>query len=81
VRLYVLHFRANLGPKKGDLSPFAVMCEINGSGMREASSERVMAALDAVSRMPFSLPWKKDKALDIAHEGEPLGECVQGDEN
>jgi hypothetical protein len=50
-----------VGPKKGDFSPFAVMCEINGSGMREASSEEVLAALDEVSGTPFSHPWKKNQ--------------------
>jgi hypothetical protein len=59
VRLYGLHLRVDFGPKKTDFSPFGVICEINGSGMREASSEEVVTALHEVSGMPFSHPWKK----------------------
>jgi hypothetical protein len=59
VRLYGLHLRVDFGPKKTDFSPFGVICEINGSGMREASSEEVVTALHEVTGMPFSHSWKK----------------------
>jgi hypothetical protein len=74
VRLYGLHFRIDLGPGKRDLKPLGVICEIDGTGMREASKEEVLVALDEVQGMPFSHPWKKAPAGpssmgEVAHQG------------
>ena len=74
MRLYGLHFRIDLGPGKRDLKPLGVICEIDGTGMREASKEEVLVALDEVQGMPFLHPSKKAPAGpqsmgEIAHLG------------
>ena len=58
VRLYGVHLRVDLGMEKSDLAPFGVICEIDGSGMRQASKEDLLNALGEVNGMPFSHPWK-----------------------
>jgi hypothetical protein len=59
VRLYGLHLRVDLGMGKSDFVPFGVICEINGSGMRQASEQELLEALNEVNGMPFSHPWTK----------------------
>ena len=59
VRLYGLHLRFDLGMRKPDLVPCGVICEIDGSGMRKASEQELLKALDEVKGIPFSHPWKK----------------------
>jgi hypothetical protein len=65
VRLYGLHLRVDLGMEKSGLVPFGVMCEIDGSGMRQASEEELLKALDEVNGMPFSHPWKKTQQTSV----------------
>jgi hypothetical protein len=55
---YGLHLRVDIGMEKSDLAPFGVICEIDGSGMRQASNEDLLNALDEVNGMPFSHAWK-----------------------
>jgi aryl carrier-like protein len=43
------------------------MCEIGGSGMRLASEEELLKALDEVNGMAFSHPWKKN-AKEVVRE-------------
>ncbi len=52
------------------LVPFGVICEIEGSGVRQASEQELLKALNEVDGMPFSHPWKK-KAEEVArcHSG------------
>ena len=45
VRLYGLHLRVDLGMQKSVLIPFGVMCEIDGSGTRQASNEELIIAM------------------------------------
>jgi hypothetical protein len=59
VRLYGLHLRVDLGPGRENFKPFGVVCEIDGSGMREATGNELEAALHEVMAIPFSYPWKK----------------------
>jgi hypothetical protein len=42
VRLYGLHLRVDLRTRKPDLVPFGVICEIDGSGMRQASEQELL---------------------------------------
>jgi hypothetical protein len=60
VRLYGLHLRVDLGMQKADHVPFGVICEIDGSGMRRATEQELLQALNEVNGMPFSHPWKKN---------------------
>jgi hypothetical protein len=53
--------------QKSDLVPFGVICEIDGSGMRQASEQELHKALDEVNGMPFSHPWKK-KAEEVVRK-------------
>ena len=67
VRLYGLHLRVDLGMQRSDLVPFGVICEIDGSGMRQASEQELLKALNEVNGMPFSHPWKK-KAEEVVRK-------------
>jgi hypothetical protein len=58
VRLYGMHLCVDLGMEKSGLVPFGVMCEIDGSGMRQASKEELLKARDEGNGMQFSHPWK-----------------------
>jgi hypothetical protein len=48
--------RVDLGPGREKFEPFGVICEIDGSGMRETSSNELTAALHEVAAIPFSHP-------------------------
>ena len=67
VRLYGLHLRVDLGMKRSDLARFGVICKIDGSGMRQASEQELLKALNEVNWMPFSHPWKK-KAEEVVRK-------------
>jgi HNH endonuclease len=58
VCLYGFHFRVDLGPERPDITPFGVVCEIDGSGMRGASVEEMALVFNEIADIQFTHPWK-----------------------
>ncbi len=61
VCLYGSHLRVDLGASKTDFKPFGIICAVDGTGMRRASTEELVTALREVSGMLFAHPWKKSR--------------------
>src|SRR5580692_913915 len=59
VNLYCFHFRVELGPDGALPQALAVICEIDGSGMRVVSNEETPALIQTVASLQFSQPWKE----------------------
>ena len=56
VSLYGLRFRVELGPSAGLPQPIAFLCEIDGSGIRQASDAEANLLIEDIKSVVFSQP-------------------------
>lgn len=56
VSLYGLRFRVELGPSAVLPEPIAFLCEIDGSGIRQASNSETRALIEEIKGVAFSQP-------------------------
>lgn len=59
VNLYGYTFRIELGPGTKLPKPVAIICQINGSGIRLASTDETREIIDGISSVAFTQPWKR----------------------
>lgn len=71
VSLYGLNFRVEMGSAAVLSEPAAVVCEIDGSGMRICSTEETRDILNRMGTPAFSQPWREvTGARTGAHDGK-----------
>jgi hypothetical protein len=58
VSLYGYAFRIELGPRSKLSNPVAVICQIDGSGIRLASADETREVIESISSIMFNQPWK-----------------------
>lgn len=58
VDLYGYTFRIELGPGTKLRNPIAVICQIDGSGIRLATADETREIIGGISSVPFTQPWK-----------------------
>ena len=63
VSLYGYVFRIDLGPRSKLSNPVAVICQIDGSGIHLASADETRKAIDSISSITFSQPWKRPREI------------------
>ncbi len=61
VSLYGYAFRIELSPQSKLSNPVAVICQIDGSGIRLASAGETREIIDSVASVTFSQPWKRPR--------------------
>jgi hypothetical protein len=59
VSLYGFVFRVELGPEGKLAEPFAMICQIDGSGIRPASPDEAREFINRISGVTFTQPWEK----------------------
>ena len=59
VSLYGYTFRIELGSRSKLPNPVAVICQIDGSGIRLASADETREIIDGISGVTFTQPWKR----------------------
>ena len=59
VSFYGYAFRIDLGPQSKLSDPAAVICQIDGSGIRLASADETIEIINGISGITFSQPWKR----------------------
>jgi hypothetical protein len=64
VSLYGFSFRIELGQAGILPSPVAVICQIDGSGMRIGSKEEISSVMTRIKDSTFSRPWLKPEPND-----------------
>ncbi len=71
VSLYGLNFRVEMGSAAVLPEPTAVLCEIDGSGMKICSTDETKDILDGMGTPAFSQPWRDPAVAGTeAHDGK-----------
>jgi hypothetical protein len=59
VSLYGYIFRIELGPQGKLSKPVAMICQIDGSGIRPASPDEIREIMDSIVGVTFTQPWRR----------------------